>query len=129
MNCTRLALPTLFVFAGCSTNVDGPNGPPEVFENASALVHEREIRASIDGVTAEITIPVVKKRGPILEGELSLRLIDVSDAKEAELATATLEFAQKTDSQTHRIRLSGLPANITRPNTAPPSAPGPGGDP
>lgn len=117
MKLSRLSLPTLFFFGACATNLDdGQIHPPEVHENASALVHEREIRASIDGATAEIALPIQKKRGEVLKGIIRLRLVDVSDSKEPLLGQSELDIAQTSASATHRIRLPGVPANLKRPD-------------
>jgi alpha-2-macroglobulin-like protein len=112
-------LPTALLACSDKPTVQpNPPGPPEVFENAAALVDETLIRAAIDGATAEVVVPVTKKDGDLLDGWLRVRLIDLSVKEEPTLADVTMTLDQRDEQVDYRVRLSGLPDNITRPNTA-----------
>lgn len=111
----------LLLTAACSPDPARPpveNEKPEVFENASALVDEGAIRAALDGTTAEILIPIQKKEGDVLEGLVRVRLVDVSVKEEPVLADLTAGVEQREAEATHRLRVSGIPDQLERPDAA-----------
>ena len=104
----------------CSSSEPQPQDPtgPEVFENASASLREPDINASLGGGRATVTFPITKKSKGRLEGTLRVKLIDVSATDEPVLATASVDFSQSSDMQTHAVMLDGLALDLERAKTS-----------
>jgi hypothetical protein len=104
------------VFACTSSNPASP--PPEVLANASAAVDEGQIRASADGVVAQVAFQVDKRGGGALTATIRAELVDITSAEDEVLSSASQGFTQEATSARHELRLAGLPADLPRADAA-----------
>ncbi len=111
---------TGLLFSACASDepAERPPGNKEVLENASGSVVESDIRALLVGNQLEVLFPIERKASGNLEGTLTVKLVDVSDAEEPTLGESRATFMQSTVEQTHRVVVAGLPADIERAQTA-----------
>jgi alpha-2-macroglobulin-like protein len=114
------SLALLLPLAACSDEPNSPpdQGPPEILENGSGAVQESGLRATIRGTEVELSFPITRKSGDLLEGVLSAELIDVSKPESPVIARATKRIEQRDASSRHSLVLTGLAADIERPKTS-----------
>ncbi len=113
-----LALPLALVACGDGAPGRVDRSGPEVLQNASGALREADIRATLDGATVELAFPIQKLERGTLKGTLDVRLVDAGAETPVELASGQLALSQIGELQTHRLVLSGLPADLERARTA-----------
>lgn len=115
----RVPFALLAVAVACSPASPPRGGPPEVLENVSAFVDEREIRAVTDGPIAEVGVLVAKRGTADLVGTLRAELLDVTGGVEdIVLSSAATPFTQDATTARHTLRLAGLPDGMSRAEAA-----------
>lgn len=107
------------IVASCASDEPIDPGTPEVYESGTAALSERAIRAEIRGTTARVSFPIQKRTGGALEGTLRAKLVNVATPNNQVLGEAKLEIEQGDAQATHVLEVSGLEANLERPDAAP----------